>query len=101
MPRWVEQAKLNPKATDGTVDILMKLYEVFVNGDADLVEINPLILTPDDKVHALDAKVSLDDNARSVMPSGTSSPAWNRSTRASAKRTSSVCSTSASTATWV
>jgi succinyl-CoA synthetase beta subunit len=61
---WVEQAKLNPKATDGTVDILMKLYQVFVDGDADLVEINPLILTPDDKVHALDAKVSLDDNAR-------------------------------------
>src|SRR5205823_2826633 len=31
--------------------------------DADLVEINPLILTPDGRVHALDAKVSLDDNA--------------------------------------
>jgi succinyl-CoA synthetase beta subunit len=61
---WVAQAKPDPKATDGTVDILMKLYEVFVNGDADLVEINPLILTPEGKVHALDAKVSLDDNAR-------------------------------------
>jgi succinyl-CoA synthetase beta subunit len=65
---WVEQAKLNPQATDGTVDILMKLYEVFVNGDADLVEINPLILTPEGKVHALDAKVSLDDNARFRHP---------------------------------
>ena len=65
---WVEQAKLNPKATDGTVDILMKLYEVFVDGDADLVEINPLILTPEGKVHALDAKVSLDDNARFRHP---------------------------------
>ncbi|MGZ8762198.1 MAG: ADP-forming succinate--CoA ligase subunit beta, partial [Acidimicrobiia bacterium] len=32
-------------------------------GDADLVEINPLILTPDGRVHALDAKVTLDDNA--------------------------------------
>ena len=65
---WVESAKLNPQATDGTVDILMKLYQVFVNGDADLVEINPLILTPDGKVHALDAKVSLDDNARVRHP---------------------------------
>ena len=65
---WVESAKLNPQATDGTVDILMKLYQVFVNGDADLVEINPLILTPDGKVHALDAKVSLDDNARFRHP---------------------------------
>jgi succinyl-CoA synthetase beta subunit len=65
---WVEAAKLNPKATDGTVEILTKLYEVFVDGDADLVEINPLILTPDGNVHALDAKVSLDDNARFRHP---------------------------------
>src|SRR5439155_644921 len=34
-----------------------------VEGDADLVEINPLILTPEGRVHALDAKVTLDDNA--------------------------------------
>jgi succinyl-CoA synthetase beta subunit len=60
---WVEAAKLNPAATDGTVDILMKLYTAYTEGDADLVEINPLILTPDGRVHALDAKVSLDDNS--------------------------------------
>jgi succinyl-CoA synthetase beta subunit len=60
---WVEAAKLNPAATDGAVDILMKLYSAYTEGDADLVEINPLILTPDNRVHALDAKVSLDDNA--------------------------------------
>ena len=41
---------------------------MFVDGDADLVEINPLILTPEGKVHALDAKVSLDDNARFRHP---------------------------------
>ena len=60
---WVEAATLNPAATDGAVDILMKLYSAYVEGDADLVEINPLILTPEGRVHALDAKVSLDDNA--------------------------------------
>ncbi len=65
---WVESAKLNPAATDGAVDILMKLYDAFVGADADLVEINPLILTPDGRVHALDAKVSLDDNARFRHP---------------------------------
>jgi succinyl-CoA synthetase beta subunit len=65
---WVEQAKLNPAATAGTVDILMKLYRAYVDGDADLVEINPLILTPEGKVHALDAKVSLDENARFRHP---------------------------------
>jgi succinyl-CoA synthetase beta subunit len=43
--------------------VLMKLFRAYVDGDADLVEINPLILTPDGRVHALDAKVSLDENA--------------------------------------
>jgi succinyl-CoA synthetase beta subunit len=65
---WVAQAKLNPTATEGTVDILLKLYNAYVDGDADLVEINPLILTPEGKVHALDAKVSLDENARFRHP---------------------------------
>jgi succinyl-CoA synthetase beta subunit len=60
---WVAEAKLNPQATEGAVDILQKLYTAYVEGDADLVEINPLILTPDGRVHALDAKVTLDDNA--------------------------------------
>jgi len=60
---WVDAAKLDPAATDGAVDILLKLYRCYVEGDADLVEINPLILTPDGAVHALDAKVTLDDNA--------------------------------------
>ncbi|GIU85587.1 MAG: succinate--CoA ligase [ADP-forming] subunit beta [Acidimicrobiia bacterium] len=60
---WVEAAGLNPRATDGAVDVLLKLYEAYVDSDCDLVEINPLILTPDGRVHALDAKVTLDDNA--------------------------------------
>ena len=46
----------------------MKLYTAYVDGDCDLVEINPLILTPDGKVHALDAKVALDDNAKFRHP---------------------------------
>ena len=60
---WVAAAKLNPAATDGAVDILQKLYTAYVDGDADLVEINPLILTTDGRVHALDAKVTLDGNS--------------------------------------
>lgn len=59
----VVQAKLNPKAVDGAADILVKLYDCFTKGDCDLAEINPLILRPDGGVHALDAKVSLDNNA--------------------------------------
>jgi succinyl-CoA synthetase beta subunit len=60
---WVARAGLDPAATEGTVSVLRALYRAYTEGDADLVEINPLILTPDGRVHALDAKVSLDDNA--------------------------------------
>jgi succinyl-CoA synthetase beta subunit len=59
----VDDAGLDAEARDGAVDILLKLYRCYVDGDADLVEINPLILTPEGNVHALDAKVSLDENA--------------------------------------
>ena len=64
----VVAAKLNPQATEGAVDILMKLYTAYTDGDADLVEINPLILKPTGEVHALDAKVSLDANATYEHP---------------------------------
>jgi succinyl-CoA synthetase beta subunit len=60
---WVRSANLDQAAHDGAVDILLKLYRAYTDGDADLVEINPLILTDDGRVHALDAKVSLDSNA--------------------------------------
>ena len=60
---WVLAANLNPDVTDGAVDILCKLYRAYTEGDADLVEINPLIVKPDGAVHALDAKVTLDANA--------------------------------------
>jgi succinyl-CoA synthetase beta subunit len=60
---WVKAARLNPEAEDGAVDILVKLYRAYTEGDADLCEINPLILKPTGEVHALDAKVTLDGNA--------------------------------------
>jgi succinyl-CoA synthetase beta subunit len=59
----VSEAGLDPEARTGAAAILVDLYRCYVEGDADLVEINPLILTPEGKVHALDAKVTLDDNA--------------------------------------
>jgi len=43
--------------------ILAKLYEAFVGTDAMLCEINPLIVTPDGEVKALDSKFTVDDNA--------------------------------------
>ncbi|MEY2581272.1 MAG: succinyl-CoA synthetase beta subunit [Ilumatobacteraceae bacterium] len=56
-------ANLNAAAVDGAAEILINLYRCFTEGDCDLAEINPLILRPDGGVHALDAKVSLDNNA--------------------------------------
>jgi succinyl-CoA synthetase beta subunit len=48
---------------EGVADALLGLYEVWSAEDATLAEINPLIVTPERKVKALDAKVSLDGNA--------------------------------------
>ncbi len=48
---------------EGVADALMALYEVWIEEDCSLAEINPLIVTPDRQVKALDAKVTLDDNA--------------------------------------
>jgi succinyl-CoA synthetase beta subunit len=48
---------------DGVADALVALYEVWSAEDATLAEINPLIVTPQREVRALDAKVSLDGNA--------------------------------------
>ncbi|HWX51679.1 MAG TPA: ADP-forming succinate--CoA ligase subunit beta [Solirubrobacteraceae bacterium] len=48
---------------EGVADALVALYEVWTAEDATLAEINPLIVTPDREVKALDSKVSLDGNA--------------------------------------
>jgi succinyl-CoA synthetase beta subunit len=43
--------------------VLVKLWEVFVEEEATLVEVNPLVRTPDGRIVALDGKVTLDGNA--------------------------------------
>ena len=53
----------SPEIADKVAPVLVKLYEVFVKEDATLVEVNPLVLTNDGEIVALDGKVSLDDNA--------------------------------------
>jgi succinyl-CoA synthetase beta subunit len=56
-------AAIPDRAVHGVAEILVKLYRCYHEGDCDLTEINPLILTSSGQVHALDAKVTLDDNA--------------------------------------
>jgi succinyl-CoA synthetase beta subunit len=54
---------LPPKLVGQTVKLVASLYQAFMGTDASLVEINPLIVTEDDRVMALDAKMNFDDNA--------------------------------------
>jgi succinyl-CoA synthetase beta subunit len=61
-------AELPAAALDGAADLLAKLWQVFVSSDATLVEVNPLILTADGRVVALDGKVTVDDNALYRQP---------------------------------
>ena len=51
------------ETADKVAPVLVKLYEVYKGEDATLVEVNPLVLTEDGEVVALDGKVTLDENA--------------------------------------
>ncbi|AXK32937.1 ADP-forming succinate--CoA ligase subunit beta [Streptomyces armeniacus] len=70
----VAAAKFPAELTDQVVNVLQKLWDVFIKEDALLVEVNPLVLTRssdgagDGKVIALDGKVSLDENAEFRQP---------------------------------
>ena len=56
-------AKFPPHLIDKVAPVLVKLYEVYTGEDATLVEVNPLVLTEEGDIVALDGKVSLDENA--------------------------------------
>lgn len=61
--QMVYGAGLDEVAVKGASELLTKLFSAFVESDAELFEVNPLVLTEDGEVLALDAKVSLDENA--------------------------------------
>ncbi len=61
--RLAFEAKVDADVVRPIGSMLSKLYDVFVAEEATLVEVNPLIITPSREVRALDAKVTLDDNA--------------------------------------
>jgi succinyl-CoA synthetase beta subunit len=61
--KLVYGSKISADARKEAIAILPKLFRAFVELDASLVEVNPLILTGEGRVVALDAKVSLDDSA--------------------------------------
>ena len=61
--RIVDQAGFPAHIRDQVIDVLVRLWQVLVQEDATLVEVNPLVLSADGRVLALDGKVTLDDNA--------------------------------------
>jgi len=54
---------LSPELVKLFIPMVTKLYQLFCNYDCSMVEINPLVITKDKKILALDAKVNFDDNA--------------------------------------
>ncbi|OFR59783.1 MULTISPECIES: ADP-forming succinate--CoA ligase subunit beta [Rothia] len=61
-------AGFSAELQEKVVPVLIKLGEVYTKEDSTLVEVNPLVLTPEGTILALDGKVSLDDNAEFRQP---------------------------------
>ena len=92
---------------DALVDLLLRLYSVYAGNDAELVEINPLVLTKDGRLVALDCKLAMDDSGvprhEALAETGTpeaSSPSWRRAARpwtssSSSSTAASACSPTA------
>jgi succinyl-CoA synthetase beta subunit len=59
----VDAAKFPAAIAEQVADVAVKLWDTFVDEDATLVEVNPLVRDPQDRIVALDGKVTLDDNA--------------------------------------
>ena len=54
---------LNDSAKKQAISLIKSIYQMFINTDANMVEVNPLILTKEEKIICLDAKVNFDSNA--------------------------------------
>ena len=59
----IEIFNLDQEANEEAIKLIKSIYKMFIETDASLVEINPLILTKDNKIICLDAKMNFDDNA--------------------------------------
>lgn len=56
-------AQIPKEIQNATATVIMRLWDTFINSDATLVEVNPLVKTEDNRVVALDGKITLDENA--------------------------------------
>lgn len=67
----VRAGRIPAQAEEGAALVAERLWAMFSDEDATLAEVNPLVLTPDGRVLALDGKVTLDDNAAFRQPDQT------------------------------
>ena len=59
----IEIFSLKNEAKNQAISLIKSIYKMFISTDASMVEVNPLILTKEEKIICLDAKVNFDDNA--------------------------------------
>lgn len=59
----IEIFSLKNDAQNQAISLIKSIYKMFISTDASMVEVNPLILTKEEKIICLDAKVNFDDNA--------------------------------------
>ena len=59
----IEIFNLSNDAKKQAISLIKSIYKMFISTDANMVEVNPLILTKEEKIICLDAKVNFDDNA--------------------------------------
>ena len=59
----IEIFRLKNDAKNQAISLIKSIYKMFISTDASMVEVNPLILTKEEKIICLDAKVNFDDNA--------------------------------------
>lgn len=64
----LRQGKFPAEVIDQTSDVVVNLWEAFVAEDATLVEVNPMVRDPQDRIIALDGKITLDGNAEFRHP---------------------------------
>ena len=59
----IDVFKLEYDAKDQAIELIKSMYKLFTEKDASLIEINPLVLTKENNILCLDAKINFDDNA--------------------------------------
>jgi len=76
--RVVKKLGFSKETQDQAVDLMTKLYEVFIKNDASMIEINPMVEDASGKIFCLDAKCRFDDNASFRHPELAGQKDWSQ-----------------------